>query len=892
MKKLIFNGKSSEDLGVVIQNTPNYSYPERDIETTHIPGRNGDIVIDNKCYKNIQRQYSLAKGYFLTKGFNPNANSLVSWLTEPRGKYCRLEDDYDPDVYRLASYNEGASVINYYDQALVANVKFNCKPQRYLKSGEIPVQYAGNEAVIVNPTVYDSLPKIKIEGIPDDQSKVYLLTVLDSDENETSSVNFSKVENGHLYIDSDTQNCYDDLGDINEKIGLNGNDFPKLKPKTNKIKVASYETINGNIPQYNSVIQKAQQIVKSEYKTFDILVDDKQDQRNIQPYKTLISKAQEVYDAKSYQAYAEEIGYSYKFESFNTLLKNYGQQVTFNGNYDKNILSSYVWFDAVKSTANEIYAAKDGFFMTSDTYSTIVFIPSGGKILSVNTNGNNSITYYEAKNRELAIQYIDIPLDDNGQPWIGYEIKYIDGKPTQLMYIAKQKGYYWTDKTWWLGKAKWRYCDAGTVLTTLAWNTSSKAFMNTEGLSISTTTTYTYKFVPMDENNNIIQYEDIYDEDTQTEHNVYFKVEDVSAVTKTDKSLGTISVSATKSGFFKMVHGKNEYDDINWVYYEAGKQIGGENLKGTEPFSIYYIEQAPEYEYNEDDDKAFPNWLGKRPITMVSSEIKDDNSSLLNAKTIMFYVKSDSNYRIEYLDKENNTVKSEFTFVSNGSILPIKNKDINEYKASVSSSFWVDKLVDVPEENVHKRLYRYPDNTQKIEPPEWLDVEYVIDEKKQSDPKAKEEDYTTISYHVNQAGYYKFNSNPAWQQFTESDIAGKETKDKPVLFTTGFMDNSDIYYMNELPKYEDYGGYDLHEYLEYNVIKVLGNPTEVEIKIKEGGEGYYRVNYDSDWKWFKSGSTLTKATVNQITTIYRLVEDQTVDLSEMKIEIIPNWWIL
>lgn len=894
MKKLIFNGKSSEDLGVVIQNTPNYSYPERDIETTHIPGRNGDIVIDNKCYKNIQRQYNLAKCNFQINGFSYNTESLVSWLTEPRGKYCRLEDDYDPEVYRLAYYNEGTSVVNYFDQALAVSVTFNCKPQRYLKSGEIPIRYTGNEAIIVNPTVYDSLPKIKMEGIPNDQSKVYLITILDNDGNETSSLSFSKIDNGYFYIDSDTQNCYDDLGDINEKVGLNGNEFPILKPKTNKIKVASYETVNSNIPQYNSVIQKAQNVVKSEYKTFDILVDDNQDRRNIQPYKSLISKAQEVYEAKSYQTYAEEIGYSYKFNSFNTLLKNFGQQVAFNGKYDKNILSSYDWFNADKSTDNEIYTAKDGFFMTSDTNSTIKFIHSGEKILSVNVNGNNSITYYESKDGNLAIQYTDIPVDDNGNKWVDYEIKYVNGKPTQLIYKAMQNGYYWTDKTWWLGKAKWRYCNAGDILTTLAWNTSSKAFMNTEGLSVSTTTTYLYKFMPVDSNKNIMQYEKIYDEISDITHNVYFKVSDVSSGTLTDKSLGSISVTATKAGYFKMVHGNKEYDEVIWAHYNVGDQIGGEYLKGTEPFTIYYIEAAPEYEYKSDDDKSFPNWLNKRPITIISGTNCEDDKSLLNAKLITFKVKEGSNYRIEYLDKDNNTVKNEFVRINSGDILKTKKKDSNEYvyEISVSSSFWVAKLDKVPEENEHKRLYRYSNDTQEVEPPEWLDVEYAIDEKKKSESKAKEEDYTAIYYHVNRAGYYRFNSNPAWQQFTENDITGKETKDKPILFTTGFKDNSDIYYMEELPKYEDYGGYKLHEYLEYNIIKVLGNPTEVEIKIKEGGEGYYRVNYDSDWKWFKSGSTLFKATVNQVTTIYRLVEDQTVDLSEMKIEITPNWWIL
>ena len=43
-----FKDKTSEDFGLVVQTPPTYSYPERDVTITHIPGRDGDIIIDNK----------------------------------------------------------------------------------------------------------------------------------------------------------------------------------------------------------------------------------------------------------------------------------------------------------------------------------------------------------------------------------------------------------------------------------------------------------------------------------------------------------------------------------------------------------------------------------------------------------------------------------------------------------------------------------------------------------------------------------------------------------------------------------------------------------------------------------------------------------------------------
>lgn len=64
---LIFNDISSADLGLVIQAPPAYEFPERDMTSTHIVGRNGDLIVDNKCYKNVTRSYNLAMAYTAVK---------------------------------------------------------------------------------------------------------------------------------------------------------------------------------------------------------------------------------------------------------------------------------------------------------------------------------------------------------------------------------------------------------------------------------------------------------------------------------------------------------------------------------------------------------------------------------------------------------------------------------------------------------------------------------------------------------------------------------------------------------------------------------------------------------------------------------------------------------
>ena len=111
-----------------------YGAPERDVEQIHVPGRNGDLLLDHGCYKNIQVTYPCSI---------LDHNSEVSqWLRDvlysARG-YCRLEDDYHPGEFRLAEYRgpfEPEVFSERGNDTAKVDLVFNCKPQRFLNAGE------------------------------------------------------------------------------------------------------------------------------------------------------------------------------------------------------------------------------------------------------------------------------------------------------------------------------------------------------------------------------------------------------------------------------------------------------------------------------------------------------------------------------------------------------------------------------------------------------------------------------------------------------------------------------------------------------------------------------------------------------------------------------------
>lgn len=216
---VIYNGISSEDFDIQVEHPPEYETPEKDYEITHIPGRNGDVYIDKGSYKNVSRNYDIAIGSE-NRDFVEMANCISEWLNSSSG-YARLEDSYEPEYYRLATYNSGGNIRNILQHAGRITVSFDCKPQRFLKSGENPI-IISNTSILRNPTGFTSLPIIKVMGSSEGILRVgdYMINIIDIDS--------------YIIIDSELQDAYKNTSNNNSKIKLS-NGFPKLLKGENEI---------------------------------------------------------------------------------------------------------------------------------------------------------------------------------------------------------------------------------------------------------------------------------------------------------------------------------------------------------------------------------------------------------------------------------------------------------------------------------------------------------------------------------------------------------------------------------------------------------------------------------------------------------------------------------
>lgn len=220
---LVFDGLDSRDFGVYISGSGVYNSPARVVNALSVPGRNGDLLIPGGKFENIEVTYPA----FIYTNFKQNLADFRSALSAVSG-YGRLEDTYHTDEYRLAYFAEGIEVdARSQNDAGEFEIIFNCKPQRFLTSGETK-QTVSSGGSITNPTRFNSKPLIRVTG--------YGTLTVGSDV-ITIANNFAYVD-----IDSEVGDCYHGTDNANASVSFQQNDFPELAPGATGIAYSGHIT--------------------------------------------------------------------------------------------------------------------------------------------------------------------------------------------------------------------------------------------------------------------------------------------------------------------------------------------------------------------------------------------------------------------------------------------------------------------------------------------------------------------------------------------------------------------------------------------------------------------------------------------------------------------------
>lgn len=209
---LRFGPSDSESLGIYITGAAVYNAPERDVSMVTVPGRSGDLCLDNGRWKNIVVTYPA-----FTCGDLAEAMRKIRYeFGASAGYYEDLYDSYHPDEYRRAVF---AGPIDVEVAPLHAggsfNLVFNCKPQRYLTDFQ-PLIFTADGS-LPDVDAYAGTPTISITGTGSCSIGDTVITISEAD--------------GPTVIDCDTMDCYNGNSENrNAYVSFSGNRFPEIYP--------------------------------------------------------------------------------------------------------------------------------------------------------------------------------------------------------------------------------------------------------------------------------------------------------------------------------------------------------------------------------------------------------------------------------------------------------------------------------------------------------------------------------------------------------------------------------------------------------------------------------------------------------------------------------------
>lgn len=216
---LIYQDKSSIDLGIKVQYPADPVFAVPDVQATHINGRSGDFIQDDNSYQNVTKIFNCIIDRPLNVSQFDWEREFSDWLSSPvvegRRQYEYLQFDVDPE-YAYNAIIQTPPTINWDAQNLnhaTGQISFYCEPFQYRVDG---INYID---LPDNGVVYNDESRVAIPNWHFQAKGSFTLIV-----NELS-YQFDNM-NGEFWLNGDTGDTTDEKGALFN----NQTHFPNLLP--------------------------------------------------------------------------------------------------------------------------------------------------------------------------------------------------------------------------------------------------------------------------------------------------------------------------------------------------------------------------------------------------------------------------------------------------------------------------------------------------------------------------------------------------------------------------------------------------------------------------------------------------------------------------------------
>ena len=216
MYEITYDNTSLSTFHTYMADCSKHDGPRRNVTSKKVPGRNGELTLDNGCFEN----YEYTINAYTDASPLENLQSLKGFLLSVPG-YRRLEDSMHPNTFLMARFHGPFTVKSSDRSGAILDLRFDCMPQRFLTSGEAWVS-CSNNGYLVNPTYFTAKPLIRVYGTGNLYVGSYAITI-------------NTMYGTYTDIDCESMEAFYGSVSCNQLITLQGNSFPVLLPGQNGI---------------------------------------------------------------------------------------------------------------------------------------------------------------------------------------------------------------------------------------------------------------------------------------------------------------------------------------------------------------------------------------------------------------------------------------------------------------------------------------------------------------------------------------------------------------------------------------------------------------------------------------------------------------------------------
>ena len=228
-----YKGKSSKEMHLRVLNDVGFTSPTRDVNAIQVPGRDGDLMMDNGRFNSVVRSIPCR----IEAPSNVNVESVINdvnnWLIDD-GRFHEFGWDSDPEFKYLARVEDSVSSQRVLSRFGTTTIDFRLHPIKYLRSS-LEEQSVRNNDVIENPFNVEAKPLLRVSGMVSGGGDLVI-------EIGGRPLVLRGMAQSGCVIDSETQTITDPSGRIT-LFEIMRSPFPVLKPGANVIRVPAGVTV-------------------------------------------------------------------------------------------------------------------------------------------------------------------------------------------------------------------------------------------------------------------------------------------------------------------------------------------------------------------------------------------------------------------------------------------------------------------------------------------------------------------------------------------------------------------------------------------------------------------------------------------------------------------------